>query len=54
MVFDGNVKSVEDEHFHIALTDDAKPFCVKTPHTIPFAFRDKLKAEIDLLQQQRH
>ena len=53
MVFDGNVKSMEGEHFHIAQKDDAKPFCVKTPRTIPIAFRDKLKAELDLLQQQK-
>ena len=52
MVFDGMVKSMEGEYFHIALTDDAKPFCVRTPRTIPFAFRDKLKAALDLLQEQ--
>ena len=32
--------------------NDAKPFCVRMPRTIPFAFRDKLKAELDLLQEQ--
>ena len=50
MVFDGIVKSMEGEYFHIALMDDAKPFCVRTPRTIPFC--DKLKAELDLLQEQ--
>ena len=40
------------ELFHIALTGDAKPFCVNTPRTIPYAFRDKLKAELQLLQDQ--
>ena len=47
----GMVKSMEGEYFHIALMDDAKTFCVRTPRTIPFAFRDKLKAELDLLQE---
>ena len=31
---------------------DAKPFCINTPRSIPFAFHDKLKAELDLLQEQ--
>lgn len=51
-VFDGVVKTMEGELFHIALTEDAKPFCVHTPRTIPYAFRDKLKAELQLLQEQ--
>ena len=42
-VFDGQVKAMEGEQFHIAIADDAKPFCVKTPRAIPFAYRDKLK-----------
>ena len=50
-VFDGHIK-MEGEKFHIALTEDAQPFCVRTPRTIPFAFRDKLKVELDLLQEQ--
>ncbi len=40
------------EKFHISLTDDARPFCVTTPRTIPFAYRDKLKQEVDLLVNQ--
>ena len=43
---------MEGEKFHISLTDDAKPFCVNTPRSIPFAYHDKLKAELDLLQSQ--
>ena len=39
------------EQFHISLTEDARPFCVTTPHSIPFAYREKLK-EIDLLIDQ--
>ena len=43
---------MEGEKFHISLTDDAKHFCVNTPRSIPFAYREKLKAELDLLQEQ--
>ena len=51
-VFDGLIKTMEGEKFHISLTDNAKPFCVNTPRSIPFAYREKLKAELDLLQRQ--
>ena len=51
-VFDGNIKTMDGELFHITLTDDAQPFCVRTPRTVPFSFRDKLKAELELLQEQ--
>ena len=30
-VFDGQIRNMEGEKFHISLTDDAKPFCVNTP-----------------------
>ena len=51
-VFDGQIRSMQGEYFHISLTDNVKPFCVNTPRSIPFAYRDKLKAELDILQQQ--
>lgn len=51
-VFDGFVKTMEGKLFRIALTEDTEPFCVHTPCTIPYAFRDKLKAELELLQEQ--
>ena len=51
-VFDGQVRVMEGEQFHIRLQEDAVPFCVKTPRVVPFAYRDKLKEELDLLQQQ--
>ena len=51
-VFDGQIKTMEGETFHIALTKDAKPFCVNTPRTVPFAYREKLQAELELLQEQ--
>jgi len=51
-VFDGQVRVMEGEMFTITLRDDAVPFCVKAPRTVPFAYRDKLKKELELLQQQ--
>ena len=33
-VFDGQIKTMEGEKFHISLTDDAKPFCVNAPRTV--------------------
>ena len=52
-VFDGQVRVMDGEQFCIALAENTIPFCVKTPHTltVPFAYRDKLKAELQLLQQ---
>ena len=37
-IFNGQMQG---EEFHIQLSDEAKPFCVKTPRAIPFAYRDK-------------
>ena len=37
-VFDGHIKTMEGEKFHIALTHDAKPFCIKAPRVLPFAY----------------
>ena len=51
-VFDGTIRAMDGEQFHIHLTSDAKPFCVTSPRSIPFAYRDKLTAELELLQQQ--
>ena len=51
-VFDSVVESMEGELFHIALTKDAKLFCVHTPHTITYTFWDKLKAELQLLREK--
>jgi len=51
-VFDGRIKTMEGEKFQITLTDDAKPFCIHTPRVIPYAFRDKLRTELELLQNQ--
>ena len=43
---------MQGEEFHISLATNVKPFCVHTPRTIPFAYQDKLKAELDLLESQ--
>lgn len=51
-VFDGVIRTMTGEKFHISLKGDAKPFCVNTPRSIPFIYRDKLKAELELLQNQ--
>jgi len=51
-VFDGQMRVMEGEMFTLTLRDDAVPFCVKTPRTVPFAYRDKRKKELELLQQQ--
>ena len=52
MVFDGRIRVMQGEEFHIAISDTAKPFCVHTPRTIPFAYRDKLQDELNLLEAQ--
>ena len=40
---------MEGELFKI---DNAEPFCVKAPHSIPFAYCEKLREELDSLLQQ--
>ena len=52
-VFDGRIRVMQGEEFRICLAANAKPFCVHTPRAIPFAYRDKLKAELDLLESQK-
>ena len=51
-VFDGQIRVKQGEELHIAIAEIAKPFCVHTPHTIPFAYRGKLRVELDLLESQ--
>ena len=42
------------QKFNISLVDNDKPFCVNTPMSIIlFAYWEKLRAELDLLQTQR-
>ena len=49
-VFEGQIRTITGEEFNIHLTQDAKPFCANTPHSVPFAYRDQLKTELELLQ----
>ena len=51
-IFDGQIRTMEGEKFHISLRPDAKLFFINTPQSIPFPYRDKLKDEIDLLLAQ--
>ena len=51
-VFDGNITQMDGEQFHITLTDEAKTFCIKTSRTVPFTYRDKLRAELEILETQ--
>ena len=37
---------------NISLSENAKPFCVNTPRSVPFAYREKLQAELEWLQGQ--
>ena len=43
---------MDGELFSIKLRDDAKPFCVNAPRSIPYAYRDKVRQELDSLQSQ--
>ena len=45
-------KKWDGEECHITLTEEAKPFCIKTPRAVLFAYRDKLKAELEFLKTQ--
>ena len=51
-VFDGQIKSMDGEQFRIQLVEGAKPFCIHMPRAIPFAYHEKLRDELDLLQSQ--
>ena len=41
---------MDGEKFRIKLTDNAQPFCVNTPRYVLYAFQNKLKEEIALLE----
>ena len=51
-VFDDQIRVMQGEEFYISVVANAQPFCVHTPWTIPFAYHDRLKVELDLLQSQ--
>ena len=43
---------MDGKQFHISLTCDVKPVCIKALCSISFAYRNKLKDEMDLLLSQ--
>ena len=51
-VFDGQIRTMPGEEFKIVTTGDAKPFCVSTPRTIPYAHMGPTKEELELLESQ--
>lgn len=51
-VFDGQIKVMPGETFKIVLSESATPFCVNAPRTIPFPYKEKLRQELELLQEQ--
>ena len=52
-VFSDVPRPMPGEQFHIGLEDDVVPYCVTTPRTIPYAYRDKEKAELDRMVSER-
>ena len=52
-VFDGQIRSMQCEQFHVSLMDDVKPSCVNTPRSIPFVYHDKLQTELDIPERQQ-
>ena len=51
-VFDGQIRMMEGEEFHILLVEGAISFCVITPQSVPFAYGEKLIVELELFQEQ--
>ena len=50
-VFDRQIMMMERKEFHILLVAGAI-FCVKTPQSVPFACREKIIVQLELLQKQ--
>ena len=51
-VFDGIVRTMPGEKYKIVLVENAIPFCVRTPRPISLPLKEKVKAELDLYEQQ--
>ena len=51
-VFDGQIRTMPGEVFKIMLHEDAKPFCVSAPRTIPYAYLEPTKDKLKLLESQ--
>ena len=43
----GVIRAVDGKKFYIYLTNNAKPFCVTPLPSVPFAYHDKLAAELE-------
>jgi len=50
--FDGHIRVMQGKEFLITIEDSTKLFCVHTPCTFPLAYREKLQAELNLLESQ--
>jgi len=46
-IFGGVIRAMDGEKFHIYLINNAKPFYVTPLPSIPFAYCDKLAAELE-------
>ena len=51
-VFNGQIWTMPGEVFKIGITEAAKPFCVSTPRTLPYAYMEPTKKELELLESQ--
>lgn len=52
-VFDGKIRPMSGEKFQIVLKKEAIPFSVKTPRRLALPLHEKLKKELDALEEQR-
>ena len=43
---------MQGEEFRINLEAEAVPFCVKTPHVVPSAYREQVKKPLDQMVNQ--
>ena len=51
-VFDGQIRMIPGEVFKIMVTEAAKPFCISTPRTLPYAYTEPTKKQLELLELQ--
>jgi len=45
-IFDGQVRNMQGEEFHISFAKKVQAFCIYTLWTIPFAYCNKLQANL--------
>ena len=51
-VFDGQIRTMPGEVFRIRIIEGAKPFCIGIPWTLPYAYMEPTKNELELLESQ--